>query len=656
MTQPVQEPNAQRDLSGLGWGERQLARRPAPPNAQGQIVFAVKVFEDDVAVSTGDGKFIFEIPEDADNAQLVTVEGFVSTASSSGGLSVQIRNEGVADMLSVPLTIDQGDENSKDAATPYTIDAGQATVNWGDHLAIDVDGAGTGAKGLGIYLYFLPSTVYSMAVQGYQGVAGPTGATGPSGPTGATGATGAGVTGATGSTGPAGGPTGPTGATGATGPSQETIERAITQTSHGLSVGDVVRFTGSAYVKALADSEADAEVIGIVSAVSGPDDFTLVTGGFVSGLAGLTSGAVHYLSASSAGALTTTEPSTIGTVSKPILIAISTSAGYFFNMRGWLHAGETNADIYIATTGNDTTGVGSAGNPYLTLAKALSLVPDRLTADVTIHVADGTYAESIDLRRFTGPADYLLKISGNTTTPANVSFTGTVTYDRGGGSETACALIEGDVQVELEGIRLNTTSDMGLTIRNRASVDIDRCTITGTLASVGLFMEFYALAKLHGNITISGFTGGGVSCTHHSGIRYLTPGTFTVTGPGSSGQGINLYLQSSMRLAGATGAMNITITGVQIGFQLGLGAMFQCLQSGSTITIDNVATPGSSSGIQTTDVSSWSTNQTLVMDHFTLGFEANSISYQEASGTRTLTNIGTTTAASQNSVVYLPGP
>lgn len=32
MTTPVQEPTAQRNLSGLGWGERQLARRPAPPS------------------------------------------------------------------------------------------------------------------------------------------------------------------------------------------------------------------------------------------------------------------------------------------------------------------------------------------------------------------------------------------------------------------------------------------------------------------------------------------------------------------------------------------------------------------------------------------------------------------------------------------------
>lgn len=35
MTQPIQEPSTSRSVSGLGWGERQLARRPAPPAAAG---------------------------------------------------------------------------------------------------------------------------------------------------------------------------------------------------------------------------------------------------------------------------------------------------------------------------------------------------------------------------------------------------------------------------------------------------------------------------------------------------------------------------------------------------------------------------------------------------------------------------------------------
>lgn len=45
------------------------------------------------------------------------------------------------------------------------------------------------------------------------------------------------------------------------------------------------------------------------------------------------------------------------------------------------------ADWYIATTGNDTTGDGSSGNPYLTLAKAHTVA----ASGDTVYVAAGTY-------------------------------------------------------------------------------------------------------------------------------------------------------------------------------------------------------------------------------------------------------------------------
>jgi hypothetical protein len=51
-------------------------------------------------------------------------------------------------------------------------------------------------------------------------------------------------------------------------------------------------------------------------------------------LSGLTAGTVYFLSPSSAGALTATAPTTVGQVSKPLLIAYTTTAGYFFDWRG----------------------------------------------------------------------------------------------------------------------------------------------------------------------------------------------------------------------------------------------------------------------------------------------------------------------------------
>lgn len=116
------------------------------------------------------------------------------------------------------------------------------------------------------------------------------------------------------------------------------LSRSISQTSHGLAVGDVVRLSGTSYVEAQATSEANAEVVGIVSAVADANTFTLTTGGYVEGLSGLTAGVVYYLS-ETAGQLTTTEP----TISKPLLVASSTTTGWFFNMRGLTGGGGGDA-------------------------------------------------------------------------------------------------------------------------------------------------------------------------------------------------------------------------------------------------------------------------------------------------------------------------
>lgn len=132
----------------------------------------------------------------------------------------------------------------------------------------------------------------------------------------------------------------------------EYITKDINQSSHGFSVGNVLYYTGSAYAKAKSDAESTAEVVGIVSAVAGVDDFTICSGGYISGLSGLTAGTVYYLSDVTAGALTATEPTTEGSISKPVLIAVSTTAGYFYNMRGY-ELGDSSTSYYKSFTNSD---------------------------------------------------------------------------------------------------------------------------------------------------------------------------------------------------------------------------------------------------------------------------------------------------------------
>lgn len=121
---------------------------------------------------------------------------------------------------------------------------------------------------------------------------------------------------------------------GKSGGASSSVSSTISQTAHGFTGGEVVRFDGTNYVKAQADSAADSEVIGIVASVASADVFTLIYTGVVTGLSGLTAGTTYFLDPATAGALTATEPVTVGQISKALLIALSTTSGVFINMRG----------------------------------------------------------------------------------------------------------------------------------------------------------------------------------------------------------------------------------------------------------------------------------------------------------------------------------
>lgn len=118
-------------------------------------IFELKVFDDTTAVSTGDGKLIFCIPQAFNGLNLTSAHAFCSTYSSSGTPTVMIRNvTDSQDMLSTAITIDTSEYTSYTAATAPVINASYDDVATGDLIAIDVDVAGTGTKGLGVILTF----------------------------------------------------------------------------------------------------------------------------------------------------------------------------------------------------------------------------------------------------------------------------------------------------------------------------------------------------------------------------------------------------------------------------------------------------------------------------------------------------------------------
>ncbi len=115
---------------------------------------------------------------------------------------------------------------------------------------------------------------------------------------------------------------------------------SVAQTAHGFVVGDILRNSGTAntYAKAQADTAAHAEVVGIVTTVTNANNFSLTTHGIITaGVPAEAAGAVLFLSDTVAGALTTTEPTDINTVSKPLAIVLESSVKMVLeNFRGEL--------------------------------------------------------------------------------------------------------------------------------------------------------------------------------------------------------------------------------------------------------------------------------------------------------------------------------
>lgn len=108
-------------------------------------------------VVTGDGQLIFLIDSSLNGLNLTGAQAYVTTVSSSGLPTVQIRNvtDGV-DMLSTRITIDVSEFSSYTALNAPVINGATDDVATGDRIAIDVDVAGTGTKGLGVILTFGP--------------------------------------------------------------------------------------------------------------------------------------------------------------------------------------------------------------------------------------------------------------------------------------------------------------------------------------------------------------------------------------------------------------------------------------------------------------------------------------------------------------------
>lgn len=131
--------------------------------------------------------------------------------------------------------------------------------------------------------------------------------------------------------------------------------------AHSFSVGQAIYHNGTSYVLSKADAENTSEVLGIVSKIVDSDTFEYTTGGQVKNLSGLTAGATYYLSATTAGLITTTEPNVIGQISLPIGNATSATTLIVDIKRGFV-VGSVNTRTQIFLANNASVTIQNVGD------------------------------------------------------------------------------------------------------------------------------------------------------------------------------------------------------------------------------------------------------------------------------------------------------
>lgn len=111
----------------------------------------VAASDEATALTTGTAKLTFRMPY---AMNLTAVRASLTTGSSSGVVTVDI-NEAGTSVLSTKLSIDAGELTSTTAATPAVIS--DAALADDAEITIDIDAAGTGAKGLKVTLIGIAS-------------------------------------------------------------------------------------------------------------------------------------------------------------------------------------------------------------------------------------------------------------------------------------------------------------------------------------------------------------------------------------------------------------------------------------------------------------------------------------------------------------------
>ena len=177
----------------------------------------------------------------------------------------------------------------------------------------------------------------------------------------------------------------------------------------------------------------------------------------------------------------------------------------------------SNVTIYVATTGNDTTGTGTSGAPFATIQKAMSYLQGftiASNATVTVSIGSGTFSQTSTINLY-HPCGSRLFITGTTTatsnTPSSITTSNTTTFTWSGTNVTyGIVLTQGSVLGGLSNLCLIGGTSGSKNTGNALQVQQNSSITSGSMISLQYWYIGVA-AYYNGNVNIDYIAATGIT-------------------------------------------------------------------------------------------------------------------------------------------------
>lgn len=181
-------------------------------------------------------------------------------------------------------------------------------------------------------------------------------------------------------------------------------------------------------------------------------------------------------------------------------------------------------EIFISTTGSDSTGDGSQAKPYATFTKALTTLPKNLNGhSVYIHVANGVYAETVIFSNFFGGTIVLTSgtytISGLQVIDSQLAVSGALISIEGYGQTTYGLTVQGYGKFHSTSNLTISNTGIGIHVSNGSFVGLNGVTTTINSTNIAVHANGGSVCSL-GTLTGVG-NGNGIDVSSAATVSFV---------------------------------------------------------------------------------------------------------------------------------------